>query len=149
MEKGKNNLKFSNRVLYSLVTLGILAIFAVGVYAYGSSNPSSFGHSVGEIEGLCPAGKTLSHRTQSFGTNNPDEEISSFVLVGDGYACDHYGVTDTCDGNINAVSPCPASLSGTCRDYISFTGVYYACHYTDRLCFSDTSEDIVDVVVCQ
>ena len=50
MKKRKNNFKFSNRVIYSLITLAILAIFAVGVYAYGTSNPSSFGHSGAEIE---------------------------------------------------------------------------------------------------
>ena len=49
MKKRKNNFKFSNRILYSLITLGILAIFAVGVYAYGTSSPSTFGHSGAEI----------------------------------------------------------------------------------------------------
>ncbi len=41
--------KFSNRILYSLITVFILAIIGVGVYAYGTSAPSTFGHSLGEI----------------------------------------------------------------------------------------------------
>lgn len=49
MKRGKNNFKLSNRTLYSLITLGILAIFAVGVYSYGTASPSTFGHSAGEL----------------------------------------------------------------------------------------------------
>ena len=42
--------KLSNRYLYALIVIGILTIVGVGVYAYGTSNPSTFGHSSGELE---------------------------------------------------------------------------------------------------
>jgi hypothetical protein len=49
MKRGKKSFTISNRVLYSLITLGILSILAVGVYAYGSGSPTTFGHSGDEI----------------------------------------------------------------------------------------------------
>jgi hypothetical protein len=53
MKRGKKiqvKLVFSNRWLYTFILLGILGIVAVGVYAYGTSTPSTFGHSAGEID---------------------------------------------------------------------------------------------------
>jgi len=53
MEKKKEltiKINFSNRLLYTFIVLGILVLVAVGVYAYGTSNPSTFGHSTGEID---------------------------------------------------------------------------------------------------
>lgn len=48
----KINIKINltNRWLYTFMAIGILAIISVGVYAYGTSNPSTFGHSSGEID---------------------------------------------------------------------------------------------------
>ena len=61
--------KVSNRTLYSLISIFLILTVAVGVYAYGTSNPSNFGHSAGEISGLkafatdgidsCPAGSSI------------------------------------------------------------------------------------------
>lgn len=45
----KIKIELSNRWLYTLLILGILAIIGVGVWAYGTSSPSTFGHSGGEI----------------------------------------------------------------------------------------------------
>jgi len=42
-------MNFSNRWLYTLIAIGILAIIGVGVYAYGTTVPSTFGHSAGEL----------------------------------------------------------------------------------------------------
>ncbi|MFH1325397.1 MAG: hypothetical protein ABIH49_01335, partial [archaeon] len=47
---GKINVNFSNRVLYSLIALMIVAIASVGVWAYGTSAPATFGHSAGELD---------------------------------------------------------------------------------------------------
>jgi hypothetical protein len=53
MEKGKTGfqVRISRRVLYTLILMSIVVGIGigVGVYAYGTSNPSSFGHSAGEI----------------------------------------------------------------------------------------------------
>ena len=43
------HIHLSNRWLYTLIAIGLIAVFAVIVYAYGTSNPSTFGHSVGEL----------------------------------------------------------------------------------------------------
>ena len=42
-------INLTNRWLYALITIGILMVVGVGVYAYGTSNPSIFGHSVNEV----------------------------------------------------------------------------------------------------
>jgi len=50
VKRKKKNFEFSNRVLYTLITIGILAIVGVGVYAWGTSVPSTVGHSAGELD---------------------------------------------------------------------------------------------------
>jgi hypothetical protein len=67
-EKKRGLKKFSNnRLLYFFVTILIVAVLAVGVYAYGTSNPSIFGHSYGEIG--APAGCSAGQVLQYNGTN--------------------------------------------------------------------------------
>jgi len=51
-------INLSNKVLYTLIIIGILAIVGVGVWAYGTAVPSDFGHSLGELE-TCNEGETL------------------------------------------------------------------------------------------
>ena len=50
-------LKFiaTNRVAYTFIVIGILALIAIGVNAYGGfyGDPAVMGHSSGEIEGIC------------------------------------------------------------------------------------------------
>ena len=43
------NIHLSNRLSYTLIAIGILAVIGVGVYAYGTTVPSTFGHSAGEL----------------------------------------------------------------------------------------------------
>jgi len=50
MKKKEIVIKIDHKLLYTFVVLGILVLIAVGVYAYGTSTPSTFGHSAGEIE---------------------------------------------------------------------------------------------------
>jgi len=57
MKKGENNFKFSNRVLYSLITLGILIAVGVGVYA-ATYTASGAGHPYTEIS-TCAANQSL------------------------------------------------------------------------------------------
>ncbi len=48
----KFEITFSNKWLYSLITIGILLAFGVGVFAYNSVvSPSVMGHSASEVEG--------------------------------------------------------------------------------------------------
>jgi len=45
-----------NRLIYTLVLLGIFILIGIGAFivnAYGTSNPAVFGHSAGEIDGVC------------------------------------------------------------------------------------------------
>lgn len=50
MKKKELVIKIDRRLLYTFIVLGILAVIGVGVYAYGTSSPSTFGHSLGEID---------------------------------------------------------------------------------------------------
>ena len=43
-------IKFSNRVFYTFVLIGVLILAGVIVYAYGGNQPSVVGHSADEIE---------------------------------------------------------------------------------------------------
>lgn len=71
MKKGKMKLKTkvksSNRLVYFLVTLGILVLVGVGVYAYGTTNPAAFGHTMGEMAPPSPC--TANQYLQFDGTN--------------------------------------------------------------------------------
>jgi hypothetical protein len=51
-------INLSNKAIYTLIVVGILVIVGVGVWAYGTSSPSDFGHSLGEFE-ACDEGETL------------------------------------------------------------------------------------------
>ncbi len=44
------NLRFNNRVLYSIIILGVLILITFGVWAFGGNNPSLVGHSAGELD---------------------------------------------------------------------------------------------------
>ena len=44
----------SDKFFYTLVAIGILIVVAIGVYAYGTSDPSTFGHSAAELEEADP-----------------------------------------------------------------------------------------------
>jgi len=49
----KLQINLTNRWLYTLIVFFSLVVIGVGVYAYGTSNPATFGHSAGELEGVC------------------------------------------------------------------------------------------------
>ena len=48
--KKRREINFSKRTYYSLITIGVLLLIGVGVYAYGGNSPSVFGHTFGEIQ---------------------------------------------------------------------------------------------------
>jgi len=43
-------INLSNRTFYTLISIGVLVLLGVGVYAFGTNDPSVFGHSIGEID---------------------------------------------------------------------------------------------------
>ena len=51
----------SNRTLYTFITLGVLVLLGIGVYAYGTNNPQIFGHSIDELAAPlgCTSGEFL------------------------------------------------------------------------------------------
>jgi len=76
-------IEISNRTMYFLVTFGIIALFAVGVFAYttdGSGTPSVMGHSVEELEGVCQSDGTSCFVPIDFQENlrlyiNPSDQL--------------------------------------------------------------------------
>ncbi|HTY44025.1 MAG TPA: hypothetical protein VMC80_02185 [Patescibacteria group bacterium] len=61
--KNKRNIKIvlSNRWLYTFLTIFIVVLFGIGVYAYGTNNPAVFGHTINETSppSSCVAGQFL------------------------------------------------------------------------------------------
>lgn len=50
----KFEVNFTNKWLYTFIALGVVLLLAIGVFAYNSGKPASvFGHSAGELEGVC------------------------------------------------------------------------------------------------
>jgi hypothetical protein len=45
----KKRIDVSNRLSYTIIAVVALMLVSAGVYSYGTTNPSSFGHSIGEI----------------------------------------------------------------------------------------------------
>ena len=123
MKKRKNNFKFSNRVLYSLITLGILAIFAVGVYAYNTGSPTTSGHTWNEIAGI-PAG--FADGVDNVGITSESDPYTSGGLYG--YCLMRYLWTGSTWGQGTATSECrdaksPAYCSGYCGCASGYTMV--------------------------
>lgn len=51
MKKGvKRKFNFSNKLSYSIIVVLAVLLVGVSVYAYGTSSPSTFGHSISEID---------------------------------------------------------------------------------------------------
>jgi len=63
----KIQINFTNRWLYTFIAIGILAAVGIGVYAYGTSNPPVFGHSMGEL--AAPSGCVSNQVLQWSGTS--------------------------------------------------------------------------------
>jgi len=67
MKRGKKKINFSNRFIFFLVTLGILGILAVGVYALTPGTAPNPGHDISSISP--PAGCSANQYLQFDGTN--------------------------------------------------------------------------------
>ena len=63
-----------NKLFYTLITLGILAVLTFSVYAYNTPGPaSSLGHSADELTGVC--------RTDGVGCTFPDSQADLGLYV--------------------------------------------------------------------
>ncbi|MGD9276078.1 MAG: hypothetical protein PVJ67_02810 [Candidatus Pacearchaeota archaeon] len=59
-------INMTNRVYITLVSLALVLILGLGVYAYGTSDPAVFGHSSGELEGASiPSGAVMAFNAVS------------------------------------------------------------------------------------
>ncbi|NMB66787.1 tail fiber domain-containing protein, partial [Candidatus Woesearchaeota archaeon] len=64
---------FNNRLLYTFILLGIVFSLTLGVNAFGTSTPSTFGHSVGELD--FTGGFNVPSGNVGIGTTNPTEKL--------------------------------------------------------------------------
>jgi hypothetical protein len=138
-------INLTNRWLYTFIVIGILAIIGVGVYAYGTSAPATFGHSIGEINwqsgiisklnvtnlcigtdcktgwpsaaGVCPTGMTA-----YYNYSNDGEDV-----YGTGTYTGSNAPTDTCNGDRYAGYTCVPSFSGTCSDTVGLNPSTGSC----------------------
>lgn len=110
MKKGKKNSHVSNRLLYTLITLGILIIIGVGVYA-ATYTASGGGHPITELSTcadtqiLKMVGGVWSCQPDAGGTET-DPTIPSSLK--DGVQCS-YSLTSCQDlSTVNGWTPCPS-----------------------------------------
>lgn len=116
MKRGKRkssginfNFRLSNRAVFTILGVLVLILGSLSVYAYGTSNPSSFGHSVGELDGL-----------GSLATKNSVDWNSEISNIPSGFAD---GVDNT--GSV----PDPLEVKTVITTKLSLAGNYY---YTRR-----------------
>jgi len=90
--KKRFNVNISNRFAYSLITVLLVLLIGVSVYAFGTSNPSSFGHSAKELDfsgGV--EGNVVFNGSVGIGTNNPQVKLDvaeDFKIGNTGLSCD-------------------------------------------------------------
>ncbi len=65
MKKGRIQINFSNRLLYTLIALGIVAILSVGVYASTYANSAGVGHDFTELKPCITTGQVLKYDAKS------------------------------------------------------------------------------------
>ena len=84
------HINFTNRVLYTFISFIALLIIGVGVFAFGTSTPATFGHSAGELDlsgGV--NGNAVFNGNVGIGTTAPSEKLdvkgsARFLGTGDG-----------------------------------------------------------------
>jgi hypothetical protein len=111
------NINLSNRGIYSIIAFGIMMVLGVGTYAYGTSNPSDFGHSIGELEPPvgCSSGQILEWGGASWNCINNGPVINYLVNGQHTYdQCSAAGGLVVGDGSGNymckfSASSCPAA----------------------------------------
>jgi hypothetical protein len=157
MKKGKRlNIKinFSNRWLYTIIAIGILAMIGVGVYALTPGTAPNPGHLISEMappspcatnqylqfDGtnwkcstvtsvICPTGMT-----PTYTYSNSAEDTYTYRGACGGGSANPRCPTDSCDGSSSDTSryTCPVSAESSCTDVYAAGGLPYA--YYDITC---------------
>ena len=92
MKRGLNiQINFTNRAIYTFVAFIFILIIGVGVYAFGTSTPSTFGHSGSELDLSSGVnGNAIFNDNVGIGTSNPQVklDVNGEVRIGNtGIAC--------------------------------------------------------------
>jgi len=135
----KIQINLTNKWLYSLIALGILLVFGVGVYAYNVNyvaspgNASVMGHTLDEIEGLEDYVTEIVERIMGEG----DSECTNLVYSSVNLTSPTYGAASTPGYNTSIALPnnCMSSID-TCvilqEIYHKTYGLYRTRIYTFR-----------------
>ena len=114
----KIKLNVSNKLIYAIVTVFIIAAISVGVYAFNTNNPQEFGHSVGEIEGLEEAIAQIGTGSGSGTGSVVAPSIKELYIGANGKLCYKYEASTGCSleqKTCNAITTTfEYSLSGVC-----------------------------------
>jgi hypothetical protein len=106
----KVELNFSNKTFYSILAVIVLIIAGVGVYAFGTTNPSVLGHTLGEIRPPCSGILT------STGSDNTWNCINTPV---------------TCTGNGKYLQYSSTTKTWSCQTYTAPADTTpYACYWS-------------------
>jgi hypothetical protein len=150
-------INFTNRWLYTLIAIGILAIIGVGIYAYGTNNPSVFGHSASELAPPtgCTSGQLLQYNGNTWVCSNPGitsetdptvkswaktdspsvpGDIATFGVVNLMTTLRYVNTGENSGGHINP--RCPCDISDTATDCGANTGsLYYTRSDVGSICY--------------
>jgi len=80
MKKRTKNINITKRNLYTIIAFLTVLLVGVSVYAFGTSTPSSFGHSAGELD--------LSEGVSGDAVFLGNVDVSGRVKIGDSVTCD-------------------------------------------------------------
>ena len=151
MRIGKRvEINFSNRFIYTVVALAVLVLIALGVNAYGTSNPPVMGHSFEELEGVqarvtgtCANGSsirvinadgTVSCEIDDVGGLSPSGQWVAVSLAQaqnslnhPGIVCSQIGLSLCADANGHKCSDSTGSPVGKTADFYYFPD-YWRCY---------------------
>jgi hypothetical protein len=137
-------INLSNKVVYSLIVIGILVIIGVGVWAYGTSEPSNFGHSLGELE-TCDDGETLMMVNEEWTCVSQGSSIelvsgplnNKIVIFSKAYSVVRHSCKSTCENTAGLISG-----SAECVSAWRGSGIPVGCN-------EDLGTDINAVCLCR
>ena len=77
MKKRLNiQINFTNKFVYTFISFTILLLIGVSVFAFGTTNPSTLGHSAGELDlSSGVSGNAVFNGNVGIGISNPQEKL--------------------------------------------------------------------------